>query len=128
MTDCKSPTHKRYRDALEGLYIHTYLASQDLDKIRSVAEGTNALEKGRAIDARWQEVVAAADRISFARTSLDDAEREVNAHLERGCRNLAPVASSGVIMCVRCNAPAIDCEHSPYRVTESEKRALWGDR
>jgi hypothetical protein len=93
MTECKSPTHKRYRDAVEGLYFQAHLAQQDLTRTLEQARAMADLSKtdksvGRVLIYRQHELAEVIDRLTFGRDQLAEAEHNVNVHLARGCRNV----------------------------------------
>ncbi len=90
---CKSPAHKQYREALEGLYIQTWMASRDLAKL--IDEGDEAwptrassLEKGTALARVQHKIEDVEQRLAFGRQQLADAEVVINRHFDRGCRNV----------------------------------------
>ena len=86
--DCKSPAHKRYADAVEGLYIQTWIASRDLAKLLDGLGGTNADEKGTALVLSQHKLDEVTERIAFGKSELALATDIVNRHFDRGCRNI----------------------------------------
>ena len=87
-TPCKSPAHKRYTYGLEALYIQTALASKDLEQALAKARADNANEPYLAFTFQTSLVDEALERIAFGRSEFADAEKNLNAHFDRGCRNL----------------------------------------
>lgn len=93
MATCKSPTHNAYGDAVEGLYIQTWMASRDLAKIMAEVEtGADAKEKGRFLLNKEHRIDEVTERIAFGRSELADATANVNRHFDRGCKNLDTAA------------------------------------
>lgn len=86
MTDCKSPAHVHYRDAVDGLYIQARMAQKALD---SVIDDAIAENPGNPTLADKQHRVdQVIERLTYAQRKYAEAEREVNRHFDRGCRNL----------------------------------------
>ncbi len=85
---CNSPTHKAYRDATEGLFIQTWMAKRDLDKLIGDVTLThdNALDKGRELHLNEHKLDEVVERIRFGQNELAMAQGAVNAHFARGCK------------------------------------------
>jgi hypothetical protein len=90
MTDCKSPTHRRFRDASEGLYFEAHFAQQDLTGLLDTARAEDPHNPESALIHRRDKLALVEERMTFARRRFDDAEQAVNAHLVRGCRYTRP--------------------------------------
>jgi len=92
---CKSKTHVRYGEALEGLYIQTWMAHRDLAKLLEELGGepgpsghADANSKGTELALNEYKLDAVTDRIAFGKGELEKARRDVDEHLARGCRNM----------------------------------------
>ncbi len=83
--NCKSPTHRIYRDALETLDVAAALAAKDLSEAREKALRFDEYERIAAVDRYTADAI---DRLQWARERVSDATREVNRHFDRGCRNV----------------------------------------
>ena len=87
MTTCKSPTHKAYVQAVEGLYIQTWIAKLELDKIMAEAgTGSDAREKGRFLLNKESQIDEVIERLRFGRSEVNAATVAVDRHFDRGCR------------------------------------------
>lgn len=91
MTTCKSPAHKRYRQAMEGLYIQAALASKDLVRVLDEARAAAPHNPELELVLKRHKLDEVAERLAFGESELIEAEREVNRHFDRGCRNVPPV-------------------------------------
>lgn len=78
-TECKSRTHRAYTEAVEGLRIQAMLIERDAHRFDSSAP----------VYAQIQLLETIADRVRFAQENYDDAQEAVDAHISRGCANLA---------------------------------------
>ena len=87
---CKSPAHRRYREALEGLYIQAALAQKDLATVLNECRAENPAEPWRPMTFKQHKLDEATERLAFGRTELEAATRAVDAHIDHGCRNLPP--------------------------------------
>lgn len=97
VTTCKSPAHKHYAQAVEGLYIQTWIAYRDLGRlVDSIAIEPDELAKGTAIDRNDHKLVEVIERLNFGRREVAEAVVEVNRHFDRGCRNLPAVAEGSL--------------------------------
>lgn len=94
-TECRSPAHKQYRDALEGLYIQTKLAYRDLGRIlEDATEGrSDNREIGLELNLVEHKIIDVEERLAFGRQQLADASVVVNRHFDSGCRLLTGAAS-----------------------------------
>jgi hypothetical protein len=100
MSSCTSPSHKAYRNALETLYIQTWLARNELDDLvkEAWAEGDAAaqaagvngtgVEKGTALLLKEHKLESVVDRIAMGREAVSEATVAINAHFDRGCKNV----------------------------------------
>jgi hypothetical protein len=89
MSACKSPSHKRYADAIEDMDWAAGEVARKLHEARSFASSpeprVSMVERHPAVSSAMDEAM---ERIVWARQRVADAEAEVNRHFDRGCRNL----------------------------------------
>jgi hypothetical protein len=90
---CKSRTHKRYSDAIEGLFIQTWIALQDLaGQVKLAQEDELAGEqKGMYLVLHQHKIDDVIERLRFGKDELRTAEIEVDRHIARGCKALNEV-------------------------------------
>jgi hypothetical protein len=90
---CKSKTHKRYSDAIEGLFIQTWIALQDLEGQVKLArdDELQGEQKGMYLVLHEHKIDDVIERLRFGKDQLRDATIEVDRHIARGCKALEEV-------------------------------------
>jgi hypothetical protein len=88
-TTCKSKAHENYRQAVEGLYIQTWMASRDLTALlQGINDGplsaNDAAQKGQTLLLQQHKLDEVTERIAFGKSELDKAQQDVDRHLASG--------------------------------------------
>lgn len=83
---CQHKSHAAYREALEELYLHAYLAQKDLSKLVDEAEAHTAdpvQSRGMFMLQNEHRVTDVEERLAHGRQRVADAQAVVDKHMPR---------------------------------------------
>jgi hypothetical protein len=87
MAECRSKVHQRYREALEGLYIQTWMAHRDLTAVlgdEELVSRADSRAKGEVLTQKLHKVDEVIERLNFGKSELAEAEKALNRHFDSG--------------------------------------------